>query len=158
MSAFMKKQNQSSKDIDHLVNFNKNGLWIKEELIGKKRIICRTPEGYNLINLKIFHFNQNSSLLEKICADKAFIKDNTWLLTNVKVFKLEDDTLKKKYFENYQIDSVYNYEKINNLFKNFDTLSFIKLLTKKNDLKKNGYSELFYESLRNAFYSLFLFL
>ncbi len=160
MSAFYEKTKSNySKDIDHLVNFNKNGLWIKEELVGKKRIIsAERPEGYNLINLKIFHFNQNSSLLEKIFADKAYIKDNTWLLTNVQVFKLEDDTLKKQNFDNYKINSVYNYDKINSLFKNFDTLSFIKLLTQKSDLKKNGYSDTFLSESLHKMLSIPFFL
>ena len=37
----------------------------------------------------------------------------------------------KKKFENYEIVSIYNYNKINSLFKNFDTLSFLKIVTKK---------------------------
>ena len=40
MSTFYEKTKSNySRDIDHLVNFNKNGLWIKEELPEKKRII-----------------------------------------------------------------------------------------------------------------------
>ena len=39
MSTFYEKTKSNySRDIDHLVNFNKNGLWIKEETSNKKRI------------------------------------------------------------------------------------------------------------------------
>ena len=32
-------KSQHARDIDHLVTFNKNGLWIKEPLINGNRII-----------------------------------------------------------------------------------------------------------------------
>ena len=39
MSTFYEKTKSNySKDIDHLINFNKNGLWIKEELKDKKEL------------------------------------------------------------------------------------------------------------------------
>ena len=105
------------------------------------KVIIAVAENTNKNTL--FSLSERTRFVEKIFADKAYIKDNTWLLTNVQVFKLEDDTLKKQNFDNYKINSVYNYDKINSLFKNFDTLSFIKLLTQKSDLKKNGYSDNF---------------
>ena len=65
MSTFYEKTKSNySKDIDHLVNFNKNGLWIKEEVSNIKRIIsAEKPEGFDLINIKIVHFDKNSILL-----------------------------------------------------------------------------------------------
>ena len=36
--------------------------------------------------------------------------------------------------------SNYNYEKINNLFKNFDTMSFFDLLMNRSKLKQRGYN------------------
>ena len=39
MATFYEKTKSNySKDIDHLVNFNKNGLWIKEEFENKKEL------------------------------------------------------------------------------------------------------------------------
>ena len=60
MATFYEKTKSNySKDIDHLVNFNKNGLWIKEELSETKRIIsAERPEGLNLINVKIYHLDK----------------------------------------------------------------------------------------------------
>tara|TARA_X000000950_G_scaffold69151_1_gene85627 strand:- start:11102 stop:12190 length:1089 start_codon:yes stop_codon:yes gene_type:complete len=160
MSTFYEKTKSNySKDIDHLVNFNKNGLWIKEELSDKKRIIsAEKPDGYNLINLKIFHFNQNSALLEKIFADKAYIKNNTWILSNVKVYKLNDNILNKDVYDTYEINSIYNFNKINSLFKNFDTLSFLEIILKKNKLLENGYNELFLRESLHKMLSLPFFL
>ena len=37
-----------SRDIDHLINFTKNGLWIKENLNNTQRIIsAEKPDGKN---------------------------------------------------------------------------------------------------------------
>ena len=40
MSKYYEKtKSDFSRDIDHLVSFNKNGLWIKENLVEGQRII-----------------------------------------------------------------------------------------------------------------------
>ena len=54
-----KTKSQYAKDIDHLVSFNKkNGLWIKENLKNGKRIVtAKKPMGQDLIDVKIFHFD-----------------------------------------------------------------------------------------------------
>ena len=57
MSKYYEKTKSNySKEIDHLITFNKNGLWIRENLENKFRIISATkPDGYNLIDVKIKH-------------------------------------------------------------------------------------------------------
>ena len=56
MSKYYEKTKSSySKDIDHLITFNRNGLWIKENFEDKQRIISAgKPEGKNLVDVKIF--------------------------------------------------------------------------------------------------------
>ena len=58
----------------------------------------------------------------------------------------------------YKINSVYNHNKINNLFKNFDTLSFFKILTQKDNLLENGYSESFLDESMQKMLSIPFFL
>ena len=78
---YEKTKSQYARDIDHLVTFNKNGLWIKENLNNKDRIITATkPEGFNLIDVTIFHFDKNYVLNEKIFAKKVDIKNYDWFL------------------------------------------------------------------------------
>ena len=153
MSTFYEKTKSNySKDIDHLVNFNKNGLWIKEELAENKRIIsAERPEDLNLINVNIFHFNQDYALIEKIFANKANIEKNTWKLSDVTIFKLKDEIIYKEEFDKFEIESIYNSKKINSLFKNFDTLSFLEIITKKQKLIDNGYSDIF---LKESFHKM----
>ena len=59
MSKYYEKTKSNySRDIDHLISFNKNGLWIKENINNGHRIIsAKKPEGYNLINVTIFHLD-----------------------------------------------------------------------------------------------------
>ena len=58
MSKFYEKTKSNySRDIDHLVTFNKNGLWIKENLKSSQRIITAArPDGKNLLDVTIFSY------------------------------------------------------------------------------------------------------
>ena len=74
-----------SRDIDHLISFNKNGLWIKENTKNGSRIISASrPEDKNLIDVTIFHLDKNYRLEEKIISQKADISSKNWILNDVK--------------------------------------------------------------------------
>ena len=162
MSKYYEKTKSNySRDVEHLISFNKNGVWIKENFNSKQRIISASKaEGYNLIDVQIFHLDEKSNLIEKIVAEKANIKDNDWILNKGIIFKPLDGILTSENFENYQISSIYNFDKINSLFKNFDTLSFIDLIVNYTNLLNNGYSENFLNQSIHSMLSLpfFLFL
>ena len=160
MSKFYEQTKSNySQDIDHLVTFNKNGLWIKENLNPNQRIIAAVkPEGLNLIDLTIFHLDEKSNLIEKIKAKSAYIEDNNWLLEDVIIFYPDKGILKTKKFEQYKINSIYDYEKINSLFKNFDTMSFLETILNYNLLLKTGYNETFLNQSLHTMLSLPFFL
>ena len=145
MSKYYEKTKSNySKEIDHLITFNKNGLWIKENLKEKQRIISATkPDDHFLIDVSIFHLDEKSNLIEKVHSNKVNIKDNKWILYNASVFRLDKGVLKEEKFKEYEIISIYNYGKINNLFKNFDTVSFLDLVFKYDELINNGYNNIF---------------
>ena len=68
---YEKTKSQYARDIDHLITFNKNGLWIKENVEQGERIItAEKPEMYDLINVTIFQFNNDYELTSKIFARK----------------------------------------------------------------------------------------
>jgi len=154
----MTKSNYS-RDIDHLVTFNKNGLWIKENLKEKQRIISAAkPDGINLIDVTILHLDKNSNLLEKITSKKADISNNNWILYNVKIFKPVNGIFEVKKLETYQIQSIYNFDKINSLFKNFDTLSFLDLVINYDNLLNKGYNKIFLNQSLHSMLTLPFFL
>ena len=56
-----------SKDIDHLVTFNKKWSLDKRKSEKNQRIIAAAkPRGYNLVDVTIFHLDKKSNLLEKL--------------------------------------------------------------------------------------------
>ena len=156
---YEKTKSNYSRDIDHLVTFNKNGLWIRENLEDKERIIsAEKPEGFNLINVTIFHLNKNYNLEEKITARSVNISQNNWVLNDVTIFKPENGVLVPKKYVNYKLSSIYNHEKITSLFKNFDTMSFIDLIINYRELLNNGYNKVFLNQSLHTMLSLPFFL
>ena len=91
---YEKTKSSYARDLDHLVTVNKNGLWIKETLIIKERII-RPPSKYIISDVKIFELNQNFNLKRKIVAKTANIKSSNWILNDVEIYDFEDGVLKK---------------------------------------------------------------
>ena len=127
----------------------------------KQRIISASkPSGFDLIDVTIFHLDNKSNLIEKIVSEKANIKNNDWILNNVSIFSPEDGVLKQKKIETYKINSIYNYDKVNSLFKNFDTMSFLDLLINYKNLLNNGYNKPFLNQSLHTMLSMpfFLFL
>ena len=148
-----------SRDIDHLVTFNKNGLWIKEYLDDTHRVIsANKPEGLNLLDVTIFHLDENSNLKEKITSNKVNISNKKWMLEDVTIFKPINGVLESKKFENFEIFSNYDYEKINSLFKNFDTMSFIDIVINYKDLLDSGYNKTFLNQSLHTMLSIPFFL
>ena len=162
MSRFYEKTKSNySRDIDHLVTFNKNGLWIKENIETGQRIITATrPEGKNLLDVTIFHINDNSNLDEKISSKEVNIENNTWILNEAIIFKQKKGVIEKKILKSHQINSIYDFEKINSLFKNFDTMSFLDLVLNYKNLLNNGYNKPFLNQSLHSMLSMpfFLFL
>ena len=156
---YEKTKSNYSRDIDHLVTFTKNGLWIKENILNGERIIsAEKPDGFELINVTIFHLDKNYLLKEKIVADKADIKENIWKLQDVQLFKSKNGIFNREKLKTYEINSIYNYDKINSLFKNFDTMSFLDLILKYEKLIENGYNQTFLSQSLHTYLSLPFFL
>ena len=154
-----KTKSNYSKDIDHLVSFNKNGLWIKERLTNGQRIIsAERGDGNNLSNLIIYNFDENYSLKEKIYSSSADIKQNLWTLNDVRVLEIKDQETKESNFDVMNIESKYTYEKIINLYKNFDTISFVDLIKNYNNLIDKGYNKIFLNQSLHAMLSMPFFL
>ena len=148
-----------SKDIDHLVSFNKNGLWIKENLSNGQRIISsKEIDQKKLKKLTMFNFDKDYNLINKIYSETANIEKNKWLLKNVVLVNLTGDVFDQNELKELEIESIYTYEKITSLYKNFDTLSFIDLVTNYQSLLDQGYSNVFLKQSFNNMLSMPFFL
>ena len=119
----------------------------------------------DLKKINIIETNKYEGIIKKITRSNPFkpkndIKNNEWILNDVLVFKPKDGVLEKKEYKNYSIISIYDYEKITNLFKNFDTLSFLDLILNYQNLENKGYNKEFLNQSLHSMLTLpfFLFL
>ena len=152
-------KSEFSRDIDHLVSINKNGLWIKENVSEGYRIISADESrDYILNNLRIFNLDENFKLLEKINAKTADITTNSWVLNEVIINKFTDNMPEKKIVDEYYLKSTYDHKKIMSLFSNFDTMSFIDLLLNYKNLQRQGYNKNYLDQNLNNLMSLPFFL
>ena len=148
-----------SRDIDHLVSINKNGLWIKENMSNGYRIISADGTRDDVIkNVTIFNLDKKNNLINTIYSKKADISTNEWSLKDVTINKFEDGISSQSYLEEYSIVSKYNYHKITSLFKNFDTMSFLDLALNYDDLQKKGYNKSYINQNLNSMLSMPFFL
>ena len=148
-----------AEDIDHLITFNKNGLWIKENTIDGTRIVSAKNAEKNIIkDILIFNFDNNYVLKNKVKAKSANISKNTWVLNDISILSIENQSSNENKMEQTTFDSIYTYEKIINLYKNFDTISFIDLTLNYDEFLDKGYNENFLNQNLQSMLSLPFFL
>ena len=148
-----------SKDIDHLVTFNKNGLWIKESLDDGQRIISANNDIPKwLSNVTIYNLDGNFSLKEKIYAEKAYIEKNQWILKDVQVITINNGLTKSDILNTKNIYSIYTHEKIISLYKKIETMSFLELIINYENLINRGYNKIFLQQNLHSMLSMPFFL
>ena len=162
-SAMVKYYEQTkskfSRDIDHLVSINKNGLWIKENISGGYRIITADESTSNVIkNIIIFNISEDHKLVDQIYSKETNISTNEWNLKDVIIVKIENGISVQENLKEYSITSNYDYNKISNLFRNFDTMSFLDLILNYEDLQIKGYNKSYLDQNLNSMLSLPFFL
>ena len=146
-----------SKDTDHLVSINKNGVWIKEKSDEKLKLMyAKNLENNNLNKLSIYVFDTSNKDLKRIEVDKADITSNNWVLSNVKVYNNDNNLPETK--EVMTFNSMFNLSKIKSAYKNLDTISFVRLLKEQERLLDDGYSKLVIQEKINSHFSLPIFL
>ena len=147
---------QYAKDVDHLVSVNKNGVWIKEnDNLGFKIITAEKLVNNNLKNVSIYVF-VDTKLTKRIESNSALITNKMWQMKNVYVYNILED--RTDIFENYEFKSNNTSDKINSLFRNLNTVSFLELILNYSKLNEKGYSEKLLNEKINKFSSLPLFL
>ena len=113
---------------DHLAVVNENGLWIKEKSENNKEIFIINAKTYKtdtLENLKITKLDQNYKLINTLVAKEANIKENLWVLSNVKIYSENEKTNSLKIFK---YSSSFTGNIISNLYSNLNSLNIIQLI------------------------------
>jgi len=152
------KKASFAKDVDHLISINKNGVWIKEiDKSGYKIINAEILDGDNLKKVSVYMFSIENKLLKRIEAESALIIDNPWKMKNVIIYDFSngDEIIKMPI---YQFKTEKILEKINSLYRNLNTLSFVNLITNYSELNEKGYNKKLLNEKINRFVSMPIFL
>ena len=127
---YLELKSSYTKDGKYLAVINKNGLWIRDKIDDKILIInsAKINDNY-LINNFITEFDKSFQVIRNIKSEKIDITDNQWIIIEPEII-IENVSQKK---EKILINSNFNYERIQGLFSNLSSLSFMELI----ELKKN---------------------
>jgi len=140
-NVYLKIKSSYSSDGKYLAVINNNGLWIKDVFNSQVNIInAKKIEGDYLLNASINSFSSDFVPIEIIEAKKINISDKQWKMTNYNRLLLDNENLldNKNMIKDDNrsniIETNFDIQLINNLFKNFDSFTIMKLL----DLKQNN--------------------
>ena len=134
---YLELKSDYTKDGKYLAVINKNGLWIRDKFENKILIVNASKINENfLIDTFITEFDKNYKVIRNIKSDKIDIKNNEWIIFNPQIFN--KNISEKK--QNINIYLNFNYKRINSLFSNLASLSFLELLELKNNYDLLNYS------------------
>jgi len=153
------EKSKYARDVGHLISVNKNGLWVNENNEnGYKIINAEKLIDDKLENVSIYVFNKDHKVIQRIEAKSALILENPWQMKEVYFYDFVND--EKNYYEYYEFKTEKILDKINSLYRNLNTLSFIGLVRNYNKLHTIGYSKRILNEQIHKFISLpfFLFL
>ena len=145
-----------SRDVDHLISINKNGVWIKEiDQMGYKIINAEKLNGDELEKISIYVFKKNK-FIKRIESESALITNSPWKMKNVHIY--DDITNNTIFLNDYDFQSINTLEKINSLYKNLNTVSFLEIVFNYSQLNQKGYSKKLLNEKLNQFISIPFFL
>ena len=127
---YLELKSNYTKDGKYLAVINKNGLWIRDVMDEKIYIVnaSAVEENY-LIDSFITEFDTEYTVIRNIKSRKIDISSNQWIINKPEIFT--QNVSEKK--EEIIIKSNFNYKRIQSLFSNLSSLSFLELF----ELKKN---------------------
>ena len=134
---YLDLKNQYSDDDKYLAAVTTNGLWIRDTIDNNvKYINADKIVGTDLLNVSISEFDENFNLERSITSAKADIKKKTWVLK--KVILNSQNNIKK--FDNLEVETNFNIERILSIFDNLSSLNLIELHKLEKDYELLGYS------------------
>ena len=149
-------KNAYSNDNKYLAVIKESGLWIKDEIDNKILIINSEKIDKNfLTNVSIHEFDNNFQLINLIQSKKVDISKHEWIVAEPLIFNNNSSVKSDK---EYLIETHFNIEKINSLFRNLSSLDYFQLIKLKKDYASLGNSTREVVIHLNKLYSFPLFL
>ena len=134
---YLELKSNYTEDGKYLAVINKNGLWIRDKVDNKILIVNSSKIDDNfLIDNFITEFDSNYDVIRNIKSEKIDIKNNEWVIYNPEIYVKNN----KKETDKIIIYSNFDNKRINSLFSNLSSLSFLELLELKNNYKMLNYS------------------
>ena len=154
------KKAKYSIDTDHLVSITKNGVWIKEKKNDQVMMITgSTLKNNALKNVTIFYLDKDYKIFKRLESPKAIIDANPWTFEKVKIYNIDDSSINPVIEqESFNLYTENTLEKINSVYKNLDTISFIDLMYEYKYLKQIGYKTNVLNEKMHEFFALPIFL
>lgn len=131
-------KNHLSNDNKYLAMVTESGLWIKDEINGKKYIVKSLLINNNHLYENIINeFNNDFKLLRTIQSKEIDITSKKWVIKNPSIsIKNTNEVIDG----NLDLLTNYDSKKIKSIFSNISTLDMKKLYNLKKDYEKFGYS------------------
>jgi len=140
ITKYEKIKGSYERDQEYLAAITNNGIWIKEKNLQKNTIIRSLYlKNEELVDVTIYEFDKNYEFVQRIEAETANISSLKWKLKNVKIIN-NDGNISSKNIKNATYISMYDIEKIKNLYANLDTVSFWDIEDEIKLLEERGYS------------------
>ena len=134
---YLELKSNYTEDGKYLAVINKNGLWIRDKVDNKILIVNSSKIDDNfLIDNFITEFDSNYDVIRNIKSEKIDIKNNEWVIYNPEIYVKNNKQETNKII----IYSNFDNKRINSLFSNLSSLSFLELLELKNNYKMLNYS------------------
>ena len=145
-------------DKSHLASINAYGIWIKENMQNKVRIIrSKELNGDFLNEVSVYIFDEEGYLIKRLEAKKADVSTTPWIMFDVNSHLLDDgENIKKS--QTLVFNSNFNKDRLNSIYSNLDIISFYRLITEKQELISKGYNENLLEERKHFYLSLPFFL
>ncbi len=133
-------KNEFTKDNKYLAVITENGIWIKDEINSNINLInAQKIDGNYLLEVNITQLNKKFDFSKIIHAEKVDISSNSWKLINA---TSKENNFDYNFEKKMDFESNFDIDKINTLFDNLSSLTFLQLSELEKEYTNLGYSTL----------------
>jgi len=123
-NSYLLIKNKYSDNNKYLAVITENGLWIKDEINENVNIInANKVDNEFLLNVLITQFNKNFEITNIIQSEKVDISSYQWKIFNPTILKNNQ----QEFLNEIVLQSNFDLKRINSLFSNLSSLTFIEL-------------------------------
>ena len=156
-NSFLLIKNSYTNDDKYLAVITEDGLWIKDQINNNINIInANKVDDEFLLDVSISQFDKDFRILRIIKSDKVDISSYEWIIIKPKILENDESSFPNQ----VKLMSNFDLKKINSLFSNLYSLTFIDLINLKKSYKSLNYSVVDLNShlYKIIFYPIYLLL